>query len=413
VQRFEAVLASAISCIARASAHEIDREIERWLGEICMTLDLDRSAVLLKNEGITHRWHRENVPNVRYGTLGVAISPWASRRVLLGEELVWAKPSDLPREASDYKLWIQQHGPRSQAVFPLRIGNEVAGGISFGKFRSARKWPGLLIRRLRLAAQVFAGALERKRVETELTRARNELAAASSSTMLGELAASIAHEVNQPLGAILANAQAARRLIRSGAEAAKVESALTDIVDDAKRAGEVVMRVRALFKGDRSQRAALTPGALLEEAQSLLRSEAAIRKIELQLDTEPALPPVMGDRVQLLQCVMNLAINAFDSIVSAARASRETTLGARRENDRWVRISVADTGRGIAQEIYDRIFDPFVTTKSNGMGMGLMIAQSIVSNHGGRIWVSSNSDKGATVSFTLPVYSGEQPAAAS
>ena len=403
LQRFEAVLARALSAIARVSAHEIDREIERWQGEICRTLDLDRSTMAFTGQGVTHRWNREKVPRVKYGTSTMDISTWATQKVLNGEELIWARISDLPEEAHEYKVWLRKNGPKSQVALPIRFGDSIIGGIMFGKFRAARKWPPLLLQRLRLVAQVLANALERKRVESELLKARGELAAASSSTMMGELAASIAHEVNQPLGAILANAQAARRLVSTpDIDPEKIASALSDIVDDARRAGEVVARVRALFKGGQTQRTLLDPAALLAEAESLLRSEAGVRKISLRIDSQPSLPSVLGDRVQLLQCIMNLSINAFDSIVSAQSQQRETTLSATRDKGRWIRVSVRDTGGGIDPAISHRMFDPFVTTKSDGMGMGLLIAQSIVAGHGGRIWATTNPDAGATVSFTLP-----------
>ncbi len=412
LQRFETVLAGALSAIARVSAHEIDREIELWLGEICLTLDLDRSVLALLNRGVTHRWSREGIPTVPYGTTGMSVSPWTTRKVLAGEELVWSSISDLPNEARDYKQWVRKHGPKAQVALPLRVGNSIVGGITFGKFRSGRKWPSLVIRRLRLVAQVFAAALERKRIETELLSVRSELADASRSTMMGELAASIAHEVNQPLGAILSNAQAARRLLAAPASGVdKANDALNDIVEDAKRAGEVVTRVRALFKGDRTARLPIDPAGLLAEAESLLRSEAAIRMISLRVDAAPSLPPVLGDRVQLLQCVMNLAINAFDSIVSADSSLRETMLKANQQDSKWVRISVTDTGGGIDPAIADRMFDPFVSSKSDGMGMGLLIARSIVTSHGGRISAASNSAGGATVSFTLPVCPANAPTA--
>jgi len=404
LQRFEAVLARALSAIARVSAHEIDREIERWQGEICRTLDLDRSTMAFTGQGVTHRWNREKVPSVKYGTSTMDISTWATQKVLNGEELIWARISDLPEEAHEYKVWLRKNGPKSQVALPIRFGDSIIGGIMFGKFRAARKWPPLLLQRLRLVAQVLANALERKRVESELLKARGELAAASSSTMMGELAASIAHEVNQPLGAILANAQAARRLVSTpDVDPEKIASALSDIVDDARRAGEVVARVRALFKGGQTQRTLLDPAALLAEAESLLRSEAGVRKISLRIDSQPSLPSVLGDRVQLLQCIMNLSINAFDSIVSAQSQQRETTLSATRDKGRWIRVSVRDSGGGIDPAISHRMFDPFVTTKSDGMGMGLLIAQSIVAGHGGRIWATTNPDAGATVSFTLPI----------
>lgn len=402
-RRFETILAQSLAAIARVPTDEIDHEIEHWLGEICLALDLDRSVMMYLNRGVTHRWSRQNIPRVRYGTTALHVSPWAATRILAGEELVWSSISELPRDAEDYKRWLRKNGPKAQVALPLRAGGLVVGGITFGKFRSTRQWPTALIQRLRLVAEVFGAAAERKRVESELARARSELAAASSSAMMGELAASIAHEVNQPLGAILSNAQAARRLLSMPAtDPQKIASALNDIVDDSKRAGEVVARVKSLFRGERTACAPIEVSTLLSEAQTLLRSEAAIRRIDLRITVHPSLPPILGDRVQLLQCIMNLAINGFDSIDCAQSEQREVEIRAEHEHEKWLRIAVCDSGAGIDPKIGERIFEPFVTTKPQGMGMGLLIARSIVERHGGKIAAEANARHGARVSFTLP-----------
>jgi two-component system, LuxR family, sensor kinase FixL len=141
--------------------------------------------------------------------------------------------------------------------------------------------------------------------------------------------------------------------------------------------------------------------------EALLRSEAVLRKVSLRIEAAPSLPPIMGDRVQLEQCILNLVLNAFDSIAAADTRRREVLLRVVQEEAGWVTVSVRDTGRGIDPSVQGRLFEPFVTTKPHGMGMGLLVTRSIVENHGGKTSGKSNADVGATFTFTLPTI-GEQ-----
>ena len=391
--------------MAQVSAHDIDREIERWLGEICLTLDLDRSAIIYQGRGVTHRWIRPGVATVSYGANAMKISPWMTSRVLAGEELVWTRGMPMPREAGDYKRFMQETGQKAQVALPFRVAGLIVGGVTFGKFRSAHRWQPQVVRRLRLVAEFMAHLLQRRDIELQLEAVRSDLTLASRRMMMGELVASISHEVNQPLGAILSNAQTARRLLAAEQPPiADVIPALSDIVDDAKRASEIVRRVRSMFKGDETSKSLLQPSALLEECEVLLKNEAAIRKIALEVTIDKPLPPVLADRIQLLQCLTNLVLNGFDSISSAASAPTAPRLEihAAQAERGYINISVSDSGSGIDPKLKDRIFDPFVTTKPDGMGMGLLVVRSIVEAHGGRIWSASNPQGGATLTFSIP-----------
>jgi signal transduction histidine kinase len=400
--RFEAVLSHALAAMALVSAHDIDREIESWLGEISATLDLDRSAIIHLGRGVTHRWSRAGIPLTAYGATAMRISPYATRRVLSGEEIVWSQGMPLPPEADDYKRWLNDEGLKAQVSLPFRVGGRTVGGVTFGKFRSGREWPSQIIQRLRLVAKFLAHLLQRRDIELQLESVRSELTIASGRMMMGELVASISNEVNQPLGAILSNAQSARRLLSGDHSAiAEVMPALSDIVEDAERASEIVRRVRSMFKGDETSKSTLIVEALLEEARALLRSEAAIRKIALTVEIEPGLPGVLGDRIQLLQCVTNLILNGFDSIAAADSVLREVTVRAAQSEAGYVSVSVKDSGPGIEPALLERIFDTFVTTKPQGLGLGLHVARSIVEGHGGKIWAASDKG-GATFTFALP-----------
>jgi signal transduction histidine kinase len=407
LNRFESVLSRALAAMAEIPAHEIDREVEHWLGAICLTLELDRSTIIYLRRGVTHRWNRPGIAPVAYGAIAMKISPWISTHVLSGEELVWTKGMAMPREADDFRRFMSTIGQKAMVALPFRVGGLTVGGVTFGKFRSSHRWQPQIMRRLRLVAEFLGHLLHRRDIERQLEAVRNELTLASRRMMMGELVASISHEVNQPLGAILSNAQTARRLLSGERSAiADVIPALTDIVDDAKRASDIVRRVRAMFKGDETGRAVLHVGALLEECEALLRSEAAIRKIALKVTIDSQLPTVLGDRIQLLQCITNLVLNGFDSISMSmtqnGSGARLVALSAAQSEAGYVTISVSDSGAGIEAKLIDRIFDAFVTTKPHGMGMGLLVVRSIVEGHGGRIWAVSNPDGGATLTFAIP-----------
>jgi signal transduction histidine kinase len=403
VGRFESVLSRALAALARVPAHDVDREVERWLGEICLTLDLDRSAIIYRGQGVTHRWNRAGIPVIPYGSSAMKISPWLTNLVLAGDELIWSKGMHLPKEAADYERYMADAGQTAQVAMPFRVAGLKVGGVTFGKFRTGYRWQPQVVRQLRLVAEFLGHLLQRRDIELQLESVRSELTLASRRMMMGELVASISHEVNQPLGAILSNAQTARRMLNGERPAiADVIPALSDIVEDAKRASEIVRRVRAMFKGDETSKALLKVGTLLEECEALLKSEAANRKITLKVDADLKLPAILGDRIQLLQCVTNLVLNAFDSIDASNSGAREVTINASIDDAGYIKISVCDTGAGIDTALIEKIFDAFVTTKPHGMGMGLLVVRSIVESHGGRIFAMSNPGGGATLTFAIP-----------
>ncbi len=341
--------------------------------------------------------------------MATQVSPWLTARVLAGESLVYSSVDDLPKEARKLRRFIKAYCPAANATMPLQAGAMIVGAVSFGKFRCPRDWPPKELRRLRVVGQIIASALDRKQADLQTLRLQKEVTLAARRSTMGKLAASIAHELNQPLGAILGNANAARRMISSQkSNLQEAVAALGDIVEDAKRASDIIRRVRALFKDGNSPKAVLELGAPLAEIEGLLRSEAGVRKLSLRIDVAPSLPPVIGDRIQLLQCVLNLVLNAFDSIAAANSQRREVLVRVVQEEAEWVSVSVRDSGHGIDPAVQGRLFKPFVTTKPNGMGMGLLVTRSIVESHGGRISAKSNADVGATFTFMLPTSRKQQ-----
>ncbi len=250
---------------------------------------------------------------------------------------------------------------------------------------------------------------DRRQAEQDARELRESLSHVTRVTMAGELAASIAHELNQPLTAILSNAQAAQRFLPSGtrASAQEVAEALADIAQDAERAGEVIRRLHGLLrKGDIKQEP-LDLNEAIREVTTLARNEAMLREVAVELDLAEDLPLVSGDRVQLQQVVLNLVMNACEAMGGTDAGARELTVETRRSAPGVVQVSIRDSGPGIDEGSSERIFEPFVTTKSGGMGMGLSISRSIVEAHGGELGASSNPDRGATFAFSLPVHRGE------
>ena len=243
---------------------------------------------------------------------------------------------------------------------------------------------------------------ERKRAELEAQRTRQELAHVTRVSAMGELTASLAHELNQPLTGILTNAQAARRLLDAPSpDIAELRAILRDIVDDDRRAADVIQRMRDLLRKGESEMQRLDLGRLVRGVLKLLGSDAVIRDVTvaLDLDTQPTI--VTGDRVQLEQVLLNLVLNAMEAVSERGGSDRAVIVRTRNVDGQGVEVSVEDSGPGLRRGTHHLVFEPFYTTKNTGMGMGLAIARSIIDAHGGKIW-AENTARGATFVFQLP-----------
>ena len=255
-----------------------------------------------------------------------------------------------------------------------------------------------------LSGEVFANALARTRGDQEMQRLRQELAHIGRVSALGELTASLAHELNQPLTAILNNAQVAQQLLKSDAvDVVEMREILDDIVADDKRAADVIRRVRLLHKKGDLEYVPLDLNEIVAEVARLVTGDAAIRDVSMRLTVYPDLPSVRGDRVQLQQVLLNLVLNGLDAMGEPATGDRILGLRTFRDGETFVGVAVRDSGAGIAAQDADHIFEPLYTTKREGIGMGLAIARTIVGAHGGRLTAENNADGGATFRLVLPV----------
>ena len=222
---------------------------------------------------------------------------------------------------------------------------------------------------------------------------------------MGELATSLAHELNQPLAAILANAQAARRLLLAAEpDIAEVRASLDDIVDDDKRAGEVIRRMRALVRKDEFRPEPVDLNEVVRDVRRLLAHDAARRGVTVTLELAPGLPPVRGDAVQLQQVVLNLLVNAFDAVAGCPHERRQVVVRTREHLAGAVELMVEDAGDGIPESHVRELFEPFFTTKQDGLGMGLSISRSILELHGGEISAQAAPGGGARFRCVLPRY---------
>ncbi|WP_454832396.1 PAS domain-containing sensor histidine kinase [Pseudoxanthomonas wuyuanensis] len=242
---------------------------------------------------------------------------------------------------------------------------------------------------------------DRKQAQDALLTAQAELAHAARVATLGELTASIAHEVNQPLMAVVTNGEAGMRWLRREApDLREVETAMERIVSEGRRAGEIVKRVRAFLAKSTAQQDELSAASIIEEAARLIEHELTRERIELRVDLETDLPAIVGDRIQLQQVLVNLMVNASQAM-TGQQPPRLLSIAAAGLAAGGLEITVSDTGPGIAAEDLDRLFDPFFTTKPHGMGMGLAICRTTIEAHGGRLAVESAPGKGAMFRITL------------
>ncbi|HUR70343.1 MAG TPA: ABC transporter substrate binding protein [Candidatus Limnocylindrales bacterium] len=276
-----------------------------------------------------------------------------------------------------------------------------------GKVRWLQTVKRPIIEETGMANQVLGASTDitmRKTVEAELRQQRDELAHVSRVSLMGELAASLAHELNQPLTAILSNAQAAQRFITNkDFSLDEVREILNDIVDDNNRASEIIRKIRALVRKEELTLARLDLPAVVGEVVSLVHSDAILRNVKLNYQIGGAVAAVRGDRIQLQQVMLNLFLNAFDAMKECAIDDRQLTIRVD-AGVGTVEVSVCDHGSGLTSAALESIFNPFFTTKREGLGMGLSISRAIVERHGGRLWAENNNGRGSTFYVVLPEF---------
>jgi len=244
---------------------------------------------------------------------------------------------------------------------------------------------------------------ERKRAEMQAERTRQELAHFTRVSTMGELAASLAHELRQPLTGIMSNAQAARRFLDgTPPDLGQLREILSDIIEDDSRAAEVIQRLRDMLSKGELRRALLDLNDLIRDVRRLLGSDVVIRNVTIELELGPTPMVVSGDRIQLEQVILNLVVNGMDAMTDVVDGDKTIVVRSEIDGGQAVHVAVEDAGTGLRDGTHERLFESFYTTKPGGMGMGLSIAKSIIEAHGGSIWATNNPTRGATFHFSLP-----------
>jgi C4-dicarboxylate-specific signal transduction histidine kinase len=329
------------------------------------------------------------------GSCGMAIA--ARSRVVV--EDVWEHPIFKP-----HLEVMRRAGVRAVQSTPLiSRGGELLGVLST-HFRRPHRPSERDLRRLDLYARQACELIERRRAEEKLQRLQTDLAHVARVTTMGEMASSIAHELNQPLAAIITNAGAcARWLAMKPIELHEANAAVASIVRDAERASDVIKRVRNFVQRRGLQLDPLDLAAVACEALAMAEADIRRHDISLSIVAPSGLPAVHGDRVQVQQVIINLLKNAIEAMESVTDRKRTLRVTLRAEACDAVCVAVCDAGVGLEKGQRDRVFDAFHTTKPGGMGMGLAISRSIIEAHGGRLWAAPNEGHGETFSFTLPI----------
>src|SRR5258707_2593435 len=301
----------------------------------------------------------------------------------------------------DFWITVVNAGIRTALFVPLLKDNEIVGIISLAR-KQVQPFTDKQISLFRDFAAQATIALESTRLERRYREAQMALAHANRVATMGQLTASITHEVNQPITAAVTYALAARRFLNADPpNFREVDDALSLIVKEGNRAGEVVERVRALVKKVPARKDAVAIDDAIREVIALTRAEAANNSVSVRIQFAEGLPPVQGDRVQLQQVMLNLIVNAIQAMSGILEGPRELFISTRDEPD-GVSVEVRDSGPGFAPAALDRVFEAFYTTKPGGLGLGLSICRSIIEAHNGRLWASANVPRGATFEFTVP-----------
>jgi PAS domain S-box-containing protein len=303
------------------------------------------------------------------------------------------------------KDWARQEGMISFAGYPLLVEGRTVGVIAMFARQFLEQDT---IEALESVAPIIAQGVERKRTQDALRDTQAELAHLNRVMTVGELTASIAHEINQPLAAIVMNGNAALRwLALDPPNLAKARDSAELIIRDGERASQVIARIRALLKKSPPAKTLLDVNEFVNEVAGLTQSEMVRNSVRLRVDLADYLPGVPGDRIQLQQVLLNLIVNAVEAMLTIEDRQRALLIATDLFDNTGVRVAVSDNGLGIDPQTADHLFDAFSTTKPQGMGMGLAISRSIIQAHGGRLWTEANDEFGATFQFTLPIVASE------
>lgn len=406
--RLQQLLADLSQRFVGLPSEEVDAAVEETQRMLVAALGIDRSSLWQFAETeqdflLTHYWHGPEWPVVSKRITAAQYFPWTVAAVQRGEIVAISDLSELPPEAARDAESFRALQTKATLVIPLHASGRVFGALTFAVLREPRRWRADEITELKMVAQIIGNVISRQRAEMGEEELRSELAHTMRVASLGELASALAHELNQPLAAILSNAQAARRFLADGAiDPAELGAILDDIVRDDKRAGHVIQNLRDMMSKRPVERESCCLNELASEVIELMHGEVVAANIEIRAMLAPGVPFVEAARVELQQVLVNLILNAVQAMKDTAADQRFIELETQHDTLN-VTLSVRDRGHGIPPERVTSVFAPFFSTKTDGLGMGLAICRRIIESHRGRIEASNHANGGALFRFTLPI----------
>ena len=405
--RFETLLSKLSAEFADLPTSKVDTVVKQWLdrlkdflGEVTISFfevpGSDGAIITMPPEDRSSPLRRALAVN------NVKDDEWCLDQLRKGNTI---KLANVPAASSSEKTReIRSADLKYLLAIPFAVNGNTFG-LALG---TSRPWPEDQVSQLTSVGEIFAGAFERKRSGEELQKTRNELAHVARLTAMGEMAASIAHEVNQPLAAIATYGDACLLLLNGESPNVKKSlEAINHIISDSMRASEVIKRIRGLVKKTAHENTPQDLNHIILEMVALTDADMQARSVQLKLHLVPDLPLVLGDRVELQQVMLNLILNSIEAMSAIIDRARELTISSSLKGGGQVVVTVQDSGVGLNSEQARRIFDPFVTTKTQGLGLGLSISRTILQAHGGRLWAEPSEGPGATLQFTLPTAGGE------
>lgn len=408
---FERLITRISADLVNLSAPRMDEAFQDALAEFGEVVEADYAGIALADNPdgtlrVRWQWSRYGPPPAL--TLDLTAAEASAIRAMAGgpEGFVLRSVHGLPAALAETTQVLLQSGVRSVVDAPLNSNDELFGFLGFASTDERKIWPAGLSRLAQIAADMFANAIDRIRSETAMRAHLDQLAHVLRLGTMGQLASGMAHELNQPLAAIMNYVHACERRIDAGRiDAQGLRAAVRAIGAQATRAADVIKALRALVKAE-SRREHEELGALVREALRLLDTEASKRGIRVHFDAGDDGATVHVDVIQIQQVVLNLLQNAFDAIDASGADQRAVYVSTRVVAADNVEVSVRDTGPGVAHDKLELVFDDFYTSKPQGLGLGLSISRSLIEAHGGRLWLDPDLAEGACFRFMLPVLSG-------
>ena len=411
---FERLITTISADLVNLSASRMDEAFQRALAEFGTVVEADFAGIALvegSDDALRVRWQWSRSGATPAFPRDITLAAASEFRSMVGSLNAFNRRSvrGLPAALAKSASILVESGVRSVVDAPLVSNDEVIGFLGFASADEQKIWPAELSRLVRIAADMFANAITRVRSESAMRAHLDQLAHVLRLGTMGQLASGMAHELNQPLAAIMNYVQACERRIEAGRlDTDSLRTAVRAIAAQATRAADVIKALRALVKAE-SRREYEDLSTLIREAVRLLDTEASRRDIHVFFEAAPAASLVHVDVIQIQQVVLNLLQNAFDAIDASSAVRRAVYLSTRAGSHDTIEVSVRDTGPGIEREKSEMIFDDFYTSKPHGLGLGLSISRSLIEAHGGRMWLDRDLTEGACFRFTLPCSSSEPP----